>query len=474
MSRRLVTALFVAFFATLLLLPMWIVRYPPLLDYPDHLARSFIVAHLNDPAYRFRDLYFTEWGPYPYLGMDLSLIALERFLPVETAGRVFLSICVLGIPLAGWLFLREANPRHEQLSAWILLLSYQVFFLEGFLNFHFGTVLSLLALTVCLRYLKSSKPPWLLLMFVLFTIVYFTHLIVFGITGFIVLVYTLAEPIGWRRRFWCWAAFVPGVLLYWKSHIVAFNRGDVHFRTLPQKFFAARAALLHAYSMRLELVFFWVIVACVLAAWFRNRQFRWNLPWLIVELALFVLYLILPVSVGPTWAIDVRLVPMMFVLLLAVAQVGARQKPLAAVALLIFCISVMNIARNFVRLQNDIAPMVNAIRTLPRNARMLPIVDLDDSDDMLHRLYMHFWTYAIVERGTLAPYIFDFRGQTEVRVREEGYVPDAPEEVPPDWEQVRRNYDYVWLWDIDYAAQLQPYATQVYHSGRLQLWRMQR
>jgi len=97
MSRRLVTALLVVFFAAVLLFPLSIVHYPPLLDYPDHLARSFIVVHLNDPHYRFRDLYFTEWGPYPYLGMDVSLIALQQFLPAETAGRVFLSICVLEI-----------------------------------------------------------------------------------------------------------------------------------------------------------------------------------------------------------------------------------------------------------------------------------------------------------------------------------------------------------------------------------------
>jgi len=309
-------------------------------------------------------------------------------------------------------------------------------------------------------------------MFLLFTVVYFTHLIAFGITGLIVLVYTLAERIGWRRRLWCWAAFIPGVLLYWKSHNIAYHGGDIHFRTLPQKFFAARAALLHGYSMRLELVSFWIIVACILAAWFRNREFRWNRPWVIVLIALFVLYLVLPVSIGSMWAIDVRLIPTMFVLLLVVAKIGSRQKLLAAVAVVIFCISIGDIARNFVRLQNDVAPMVNAIRMVPQNTRMLPIIDLNDSDDMLHRLYMHFWTYAIVERGTLAPYIFDFRGQTEIRIREQGYIPDAPEEVPPDWEQVRRNYDYVWLWDIDYAKQLQPFAAEVYHSGKLQLWRM--
>ena len=70
---------------TALLLPVWLVRYPPLLDYPNHLARGFVLAHLNDPAFHFRGFYRAEWGPYPYLGMDLALVTLQRVLPAEVA-----------------------------------------------------------------------------------------------------------------------------------------------------------------------------------------------------------------------------------------------------------------------------------------------------------------------------------------------------------------------------------------------------
>ncbi len=121
-----------------LLLPVWLVRYPPLLDYPNHLARSFVLAHLNDPAFHFRGFYRAEWGPYPYLGMDLALVTLQRVLPAEVAGKVFLSLCVLAVPLAAWWFVRQANPGHDGLAFWGLLLAYNTFFLEGFLNFQLG------------------------------------------------------------------------------------------------------------------------------------------------------------------------------------------------------------------------------------------------------------------------------------------------------------------------------------------------
>src|ERR1700730_8772899 len=132
--------------AAALLAPTWIVTFPPLLDYPNHLARSFVLAHLNDPAFTFSRFYRADWGAYPYLGMDASLAVLGRLLPIETAGRVYLSLCVLALPAAAWFFLRQAQPDAEAASLWSLLIAYNVFFLEGFLNFDLSIEVGLLAL----------------------------------------------------------------------------------------------------------------------------------------------------------------------------------------------------------------------------------------------------------------------------------------------------------------------------------------
>ena len=98
-KSRLAALLTVVFAAGLLLAPIWLVAYPPLLDYPNHLARAFVLVHLQDPAFHFARYYRADWGLYPYLGMDLSMLALQRWLAVELAGRVFLSICALAFPL---------------------------------------------------------------------------------------------------------------------------------------------------------------------------------------------------------------------------------------------------------------------------------------------------------------------------------------------------------------------------------------
>src|ERR1035438_6402670 len=99
--------------AALLLIPIWSTAFPPLLDYPNHLARSFVLAHLHDPAFTFSRFYRADWGLYPYLGMDALLAVLGRLFPIEMAGRIFLSLCVLSLPAAAFFFLRPANPRDD-------------------------------------------------------------------------------------------------------------------------------------------------------------------------------------------------------------------------------------------------------------------------------------------------------------------------------------------------------------------------
>jgi hypothetical protein len=83
---RAALAVFLFALAILLLLPIWSVAFPPLLDYPNHLARAFVLLHLHDPHYSFSQWYRADWGLYPYLGMDASLAVLGRIFPIETAG----------------------------------------------------------------------------------------------------------------------------------------------------------------------------------------------------------------------------------------------------------------------------------------------------------------------------------------------------------------------------------------------------
>ena len=451
---------------------MWLVRYPPLLDYPNHLARSFILAHLNDPAFHFRDFYRADWGVYPYLGMDFALVTLQGWLPVEVAGKVFLSLCVLAVPLAGWWFLRQANPGHDALAFWALLLAYSPFFLEGFANFQLGLAFCLATTGLWLRYMERPTSQRWLAVLGLATATYFIHLIAFSLAGFMVLAYTAASR-RWRDLLPAGVLFTPGVLLYFLSGIQRHNGLELDFRDWSDKYHDGLTALRHSYSPRLETFTLWAILACFVIAWVRNREFRVQRAWLLVLAGFLALYCVLPQEVGESWDIDVRVIPVIFMVLLAAARIGRRQKLLAAVSLLVFTLRTVDITHNFILKQTELASAVQAVDLIPRNAHLLPLINENDDDDPLQRLYVHFWAYSIIERGAVAPYLFDLRGQTPLRTTDKVYIPRRPFKDALDWNAVRHDYDYAWVYDFPaWVTKLATAGKLEYMAGSLALYRL--
>src|SRR2546423_1248577 len=100
--------------------------------------KESIASHaisLNDPHYHFAEWFRADWGLYPYVGMDILIVNLQRFVSIETSGRIFVSLCVVSLPLSVLWFLRWVNRGHDLLAFFALFFGYDMFLLQGFLNF---------------------------------------------------------------------------------------------------------------------------------------------------------------------------------------------------------------------------------------------------------------------------------------------------------------------------------------------------
>ncbi|MGH9488155.1 MAG: hypothetical protein ACRD04_11270 [Terriglobales bacterium] len=76
------------------IVPLWLVRFPELLDYPSHLARCYILAHYGASRLWQQD-YHVVFGPIPNLAMDVIVPALARWLPILASGKIFLTLTAL-------------------------------------------------------------------------------------------------------------------------------------------------------------------------------------------------------------------------------------------------------------------------------------------------------------------------------------------------------------------------------------------
>ena len=297
-SRAASRASLVLALCAILLAPIWTVHYPPLVDYPNHLASAFVLAHLKDPAFHFSQFYGSDWNTYPYLAMDLILVGLQWFFPIDMAGRLFLSLCVLVVPLAVWFFIREANPGQDTLALWSLYISTGVyFFLDGLLNLQLGLALCFVVLGLWLRWLDRPRLTLWCLLLVATTALYFTHLVGFGVACFVATAYSILAHRRIREILLTWILFLAGILFY--LHLV------VHVRigwTWGSHDFARKATgllvVMLGYSPALDFLTLVAMVGCIILGRSGNPEFRWNHRWLGVAGCLFVLYWIFPGAYG--------------------------------------------------------------------------------------------------------------------------------------------------------------------------------
>ena len=459
----------------MLLIPIWSVKFPPMLDYPNHLARSFVLTHMNDPAFTFNRFYRADWAAYPYLGMDASLAVLNRIFPVEIAGKVFLSVCILAIPAAAWFFLSEINPGDDATALWVLLIAGNVFFLQGFLNFDLSIAVGLFALGLWLRWLDQPNIARWIAVLIAFTASYFTHLLGFAISGLILAIYLALSRKPVRIWVWSGALAVPGCIFYLHSSRTL-TAGQIIFHGWDEKIESLRM-ILHGYWPALDWISLIALGIWFLAAWWRNPEFRWNWRWAAIAIFLFTLFWAIPWLWGESSDLDIRVFPFMFVAILGAARTGRRAKWLAVIPLLLFAARTVSITQQFVSEQPELAGFARSFDIVPRNALVFPIVEGDQ--DALARPFTHFWAYGVIRKGWFSPYMMDIPGQTPMRIIYDSYTADGFWDLTygeaPDWNQVQHDYDYVWAYAVPrYSSALAGIGDRVYSYGPLEVYRIKK
>jgi hypothetical protein len=476
-ARQVLTALFMAVMAAVTVLPIWAVKYPPLLDYPNHLASSYVLAHLQDYSLPFHAWYAAQWGLYPYVAMDAILRALQLFLPVEMAGRLYLTLAVLALPAAMWFFLRQSNPGQDAMACWALVGTHNIFFLLGYLNFYVGLAFCFLALGLWLKWSAHPSPfSWLLAMLA-FTATYFSHLIAFAIAAIAVTAYCVFARQSLRTLLLAWVMFVPGACCYlYSARILEKQHSGFVFLELSEKI-SNLHGMMHGYSDALDVVTLVAFCAYFLGAWFRNREFRWNWRWIGVGALLLAAYFLMPWAYGDGSDLDLRILPVLFGITLAFARVGRRAWWLAPLVLALFFVRVGNITYNYRSMQPELNGLAASFdRTFP-DARVLPIIQSDEGSDALHHAFAHFWAYGVIRRHWFSPYLFELRGLNPLRIAQPSYTLDGFWDLDyretPDWRAVQADYDFVWSYNApQYDADLKKIGALTYSDGKLRLYRL--
>jgi hypothetical protein len=79
------------------LTPLWLVTFPPMVDYPQQLAAAAIIRWYGDPARALQQTFeLALWHPHGLF--ELITAGLAWLLPVEAAGKLTVSLCLAAVP----------------------------------------------------------------------------------------------------------------------------------------------------------------------------------------------------------------------------------------------------------------------------------------------------------------------------------------------------------------------------------------
>ena len=421
-DRRWAVFAFYLALTAITLYPVFSVAVPPLVDYPNHLARMHILANwATDPALQRN--YVIDWSLHPNMAMDLIVPVLARVMPVYLAGKLFVAATMLSL-LGGTLALRKVLVGRVGLwpiLTFLLLYNHALFW--GFLNYLFTAGLALFAFAGWIALRDSPVPRRIAVHAVVAVILYVGHL--FGLFAYALLVFGYEI---WRTRqavgatpgrlFGAWAVagaqfVIPGILfLMWIAAHGATAGALTRFGSLTDRagmFMAPVNIGLPSVDVPALVLLASVWLLCRSSAGVTLAPSA-RVPILVTALAA----LVLPAYLSGVWGVHLRLPTVVACLLVAAVdfrRTAWRPMPFVIVATLVLVvIRTGSIADDWRAFDRTVAELRQAVAAIEPGAQLLPVEDDGALPPNMSPLYpkqhWHLPALAVIERSVFLPTLF--------------------------------------------------------------------
>ena len=353
-----------------LCLPVISVTYVPLVDYPNHLARAFILYNYSEvPIYQAT--YHRVLEPIPNLAIDLIVPFMLPFIDILVAGKIFLLLTIL-LFITGCHQLGKAiHGRPTWLVLPCLFFFYNSMLLYGFVNFMVG--IGLFCVTVALRLRMRGRwtKSGLLKLTLLSLLACLAHLSAYAFVALTFVVVTAWDYVNGKERFYPAALSLTPLLPPIVSLLVFVTgpetSGCIELNTTSGKLLGMLALILsYNYTLDLLVAAGFLGISIVLVT--RIQSLRVNGPVFISGTICVILYLLSPKAMLGGSGIDARYImpaALLLTLSLKVSAVSRTIKFLLPLLLLLASVRVVFIWRTWVKLDKRIAVHVEHLKQLP-------------------------------------------------------------------------------------------------------------
>jgi hypothetical protein len=410
-----------ALLLTLSAVPVFSTVLPPLVDYPNHLARMHLLAEGGNAFYSVR------WAVLPNLAEDLIVSPLARVMPLDVAAKLFV-VMIFSLISGGVIGLNRVATGSWRL--WPLLgflFLYNRILLWGFLNYLFGIGVALVGIA---SWLALEKRRWWLrvpLSSCVGLACFFSHIAAFGFYALVIIGVEFLPAVGELRA--CqWSALGRRIAIGLPQFVapVALWLGIRHDAPTLAVSYAAlwrKPDLLFSvfdnYNRAFDVVCFALFLALI--SWLLWTRRLGLVPRLGVAAGMvFAVYLLLPSQIYGGSGADHRLPTAFFLLLVAATaprfpsrRVGAA---VGVVATLVLVVRLGMIERVWRAADRVYSADLVGIDALPQGSK-LAIAHPAGLFHVVPIPEVHLAVLAISRREAFVPTLFAMEGQQPVALK---------------------------------------------------------
>jgi hypothetical protein len=492
-----------ALLAAASLFPVLLTPIPAMVDYPNHLARMYILSQNGTPD--ANPYYEVAWALYPNLAMDLLIPQIAQLIDVENATRLFLLLSQLLI-VGGALALERVVKGRVHLAGFAaLIFLYCLPFTWGFVNFEFGLGVALCGLAVYLRWAERAWPLRFVVHAVFVAALFTAHFFALGVygatLGFHELWRATDRSAPYREVLWRLVLLaIPAVVLFGIMQLTAGAIGSEgtswFFEFKPIWPFR----IMNGYNLAVSAASALALMAFLFIA-ARRGVLKLDPAGIWLAIGFALLYLAIPSSLLGTSFADLRVIPAAALILPAFCALSLpnRRWTIAALAT-VSAITLANLAVVYavwLPYRADYASIIASFHKIDRGSKVLIGGGGEGEDPPFNDLtqYPMFYapTLAVHYANAFVPNLFTAVGKQPVQARAAvqrlaipygGPMPirvlaaiaagKTSPDIPPFIRSWARDYDYLYVLGLPGANPLPDLLEELDRSARFVLYKIRR
>lgn len=466
-----------------LLIPVWVVEIPPLVDVINHGARVFVIANYDSSPF-FQEHFEIAFEPIPNVALDLLLVPLVGYVGLWTAFKLFISLSILLFAIGCYLVSASGweRPSLTVFIAWLLFYGSTFYF--GYLNYLFGIGLFLIALGLWLRWRKKFSALRVVILVLVGSASYLSHLSAIVFLGIAIAVVNLYDLVRSPEREKRHLVSYGCDLLIFLAPAAAFllyigNSGApsaLEWNSLSGKF-AALFGPFRSFDIPVD-----IAIAAGLAVFFGSlilkREYKFDPLLFTLGIVFLFLFAVFPGVLVATDT-DARFVLPGFIFLVLSFRLEQPRTKLSVIFLLLLSLFLVRqgiVSYRFLQMEAILEREIALLDAIPPNSRVLAFrrPDAGPRQDRLTRPVESVVNMVSIESFSFSSKLFAIRGHNPLVFRHKQLAYGPEHEIPGKWLESLPNYDYLWTHDVspEVIAQLEARAVKVADDGTTKIWKL--